>query len=263
MKIEPLSNNRFFLYEHLTRAKRFHCSVSGVYQYDVTDLLVELNRQKAEGRAISFVSLLVKATALVLERHPRMNRHLFHGLFRKFEVDFGTISCTLIVHRFGPDGEDILFPVIIDRPHERTMDDIYDEIRHFKKAPLNEIPQIGAFERIKKMPRFMIRWFSYKARSDPRFYMKYFGTYGLSSMLIEGWGPQAGHGVASVGSGFQPGVMKDTPVVVDGEIVIRKMLTLGILVDHYLLDGADAARAMMEMRGLLETNVLLESGDGP
>ena len=167
MKVMPLTNNRFFLYEHLSRAKRFHCSVSGVYAFDVTDLLEGLQAAKAAGRQLSLVSLLVHATGLLMERYPRLNHHLFHGLFRKFEVDFGKISCTLIVHRRLEDGEDILFPVILESPHQRTPDDLYQEIRRFKTLPLSEVPQIAAFERVKTMPRLALRWFSYKARSDP------------------------------------------------------------------------------------------------
>ena len=258
MKVTPLSNNRFFLYEHLNRARRFHCSVSGVYRYDVTDLVAELERQRAAGRKVSLVTLLVRATGILLARHPRLNRHLFHGLFRKVEVEFDTISCTLIVHRKLAEGEDILFPVILERPHERTPDDLYAEVRRMKTMPLDEVPQIAAFERVKKMPRLALRWFSYKSRSDPSFYLKYFGTYGLSSMLTDGWGAHAGHGVASVGCGFQPGSMRDEAVAVDGEVQIRKILHLGILVDHFLLDGMDVARAMHDLRAMLETTALLE-----
>ncbi len=44
----------------------------------------------------------------------------------------------------------------------------------------------------------------------------------------------------------------DTPVVRDGEIVIRKMCNLSITLDHRIVDGATAARFMNELIRLLE-----------
>ena len=258
MNIVPFTRNRVFLYEHLTRAKRFHCSVTGTFEYDVTELTAALKAGQAQGRSIGLVALLVKATGLLMEQHPRMNRHVFHRWWKKLEVDFGKISCTLVVWREGPGGEDILFPVLLEEPHTRSVDSIHAEIKHYKTAELSSLPQIQAFERIKKMPPLLMRWFSYKARSDPHFYLRYFGTYGLSSMITRDWGGIGGTALANTGSGFQPGVIRDEPKVVDGEIVIRKMLRLNVIADHYLLDGMDVLRAMQDLRPLLETTQLLE-----
>jgi pyruvate dehydrogenase E2 component (dihydrolipoamide acetyltransferase) len=44
----------------------------------------------------------------------------------------------------------------------------------------------------------------------------------------------------------------DRPVVRDGQIVIRKMGYLAITLDHRLVDGADGARFMTDLVGLLE-----------
>ena len=115
-----------------------------------------------------------------------------------------------------------------------------------------------SFERIKKMPGWQMRWFSYKARSDPRFYLRYFGTYGLSSMLTRDWGGIGGSALANTGSGFQPGVLRDEPKALNGGVVIRKMLRMNVVADHFLLDGMDVLRAMQDLRPLLETTQLIE-----
>ena len=257
MDIIPFTANRVFVYEHLNRAKRFHCSVTGTFEYDVTELVAAIDEARAQGRSIGLVALLVKATGMLMEQHPRMNRHVFHRMWKKLEVDFQKISCTLIVLREGPAGEDILFPVLLEEPHSRSVEDIHAEIKHYKTAELSTLPQIQAFERIKKMPHWQMRWFSYKARSDPKFYLRYFGTYGLSSMLTRDWGGIGGSALANTGSGFQPGVLRDEPKVIDGAIVVRKMLRLNVVADHFLLDGMDVLRAMQDLRPLLETNQLI------
>lgn len=46
--------------------------------------------------------------------------------------------------------------------------------------------------------------------------------------------------------------MKDTPVAVEGAIVIRPILTLVLVADHRLVDGALAARFLARVKELLE-----------
>ena len=54
------------------------------------------------------------------------------------------------------------------------------------------------------------------------------------------------------------GKVQDKPVVVGGEIVIRKILPLTLSFDHRIADGADAARFVTEMvRQLSDPNLLL------
>jgi pyruvate dehydrogenase E2 component (dihydrolipoamide acetyltransferase) len=48
------------------------------------------------------------------------------------------------------------------------------------------------------------------------------------------------------------GALRDVLARVDGEIVDRKLLTLRLSCDHRMLYGADAARFLADIRGLLE-----------
>jgi pyruvate/2-oxoglutarate dehydrogenase complex dihydrolipoamide acyltransferase (E2) component len=49
------------------------------------------------------------------------------------------------------------------------------------------------------------------------------------------------------------GRIAERPVVVDGRIEARPTMTLALSFDHRILDGADADRAMTDLRGLLES----------
>lgn len=48
------------------------------------------------------------------------------------------------------------------------------------------------------------------------------------------------------------GRIKDRPAVVDGEVVVRKMMWLSLTFDHRLVDGAPAARFFRYIKGLIE-----------
>src|SRR3546814_6031691 len=46
--------------------------------------------------------------------------------------------------------------------------------------------------------------------------------------------------------------VKEMPVVVDGDLEIRKMMNLSLSCDHRVVDGWDAASFIQELRKLLE-----------
>ncbi|HYH27236.1 MAG TPA: 2-oxo acid dehydrogenase subunit E2 [Actinomycetota bacterium] len=47
--------------------------------------------------------------------------------------------------------------------------------------------------------------------------------------------------------------MKPRPIVVDGEIEARPAVTLSLSFDHRWIDGAEADRALTDLRKLLES----------
>ena len=51
--------------------------------------------------------------------------------------------------------------------------------------------------------------------------------------------------------------IQDRPVVVDGEIVIRKMMYMSISFDHRWIDGAEGARFMSDLARLVSNPGLL------
>ncbi len=252
-RIIPFTKNRQAIYDLLTRAKRFHCPISGTYEYDATDLLAAIERARTAGRAVGLTACLVRATSLVLERYPRLNHHLFHGLFRKVEVEWDEIACNLIVMREDDaTRERVLFPVVIPGSNRLTLEEIHAVIKRHKEAKLDDLPQIQAMRRLERLPRLLLKYASYKIRSDPRFYRRHFGTYGLSSLVTQGFGGVAGHAVANTAASFFPGTIADRPRAVAGEVVVRKVLSVMIVADHYLLDGQDILEAMAYLRDLLE-----------
>ncbi len=48
------------------------------------------------------------------------------------------------------------------------------------------------------------------------------------------------------------GRIEDKPVVKGGKIVIRKIMPISFTYDHRILDGAEAARFLNDLRALLE-----------
>jgi pyruvate dehydrogenase E2 component (dihydrolipoamide acetyltransferase) len=70
------------------------------------------------------------------------------------------------------------------------------------------------------------------------------GSYGVESLIGIINPPQAA--ILGVGSALQK------PVVEDGEVVVRTVMKLALSADHRVTDGAEGARFIKEIQGILE-----------
>lgn len=251
-RVIPISKNRTVIIDLLTRAKRFHCPVTTAWQFEAEALERARKKVEVNGRPLSMTACIVKATSQLLRIHPRFNHHIFTGMFRRYEVAFDRVCCTLIVRRRDQDGEHVLFPLMLERSDEISIEEIQEIIDHHKNGKIEDLPQFQTMERVKKMPRLALSWFSYKARSDYRFYRRYFGTYGISEMAVGSFGPRGGHTIANTAAAFVVGPLFDTPEVEDGKIVMRKMQGITLIADHFVLDGVDILTGMNTLGRLLK-----------
>lgn len=250
-KVVPFTKHREVVYDLLTRAKRFHCPVTTSWDVEVSALEAARRRLLVNGRPVGLTACLVRATALTLVEHPRLNHHLFHGLLGKYEVDFEQIRCNLVVARRGPDGETVILPLVIDRADEVPLAQVQEVIDHHRTAPLETLPQFAALQRLKRLPRLALKWFSWRVRSDHRFYSRYFGTYGVSTLSAHGVSAHAVSTYANTGAAFLCGGVQARPVVKGGQLAAGQVLTIALVADHYLLDGLEMTAAMRTLVKLL------------
>ena len=250
-RIVPISRNRHFIMDLLSRARRFHCPVSTAWQFDVTALDACRLATRVDGRVLSMTACLIKATSLVLRAFPRFNHHLFSGLFGRYEVAFDTICCTVIVMRRGAGGERILLPLRIENSDVLGVEEIQRLLDRHRYAPLEELEQFRAIEPLKRLPRLALSLFSFMARSDHRFYRRHFGTYGISEMAVGSFGPRGGHVLANTAAAFVIGPLFDGVATGQGCGARRKFQGLTLVADHYILDGIDMLMGMRALESLL------------
>ena len=75
------------------------------------------------------------------------------------------------------------------------------------------------------------------------------GMFGIDEFTAIVNPPQVG--ILAVGS------MTDTPVVRDGQVVVRPMMNLVLTYDHRVIDGAPAAQFLSRVKELLENPYLM------
>jgi len=189
---------------------------------DVTALLRHRAELRADGEVPTVNDLVIKAAALALRNHPRVNStYRDGGLTLHSRINVGVAVDT-------DDGS--LTPVIADADR-KDLDEIATEVRRLsERARSSEITppeQAGATFSISNV-----------------------GMLGITSSE-----PVVNPGQAAK---LAVGAVTARPVVRDGEIVPGEIMILDLSCDHRVLHGGEAARFLAEIKTNLEDPGLLE-----
>jgi pyruvate dehydrogenase E2 component (dihydrolipoamide acetyltransferase) len=177
----------------------------------------ELKQGLAEGAAApSYNDFVVKASALALRSHPRAN-----GAYRdgRFEI-YGRVNVGIAVAAEGG----LVVPVIEDADQQplgsiaAEARALAEKVRDGRVTP----PELAG----------------------GTFTVSNLGMYGVGQFTAVINSPQAA--ILAVGA------MSPRAVVVDGEVAIRRVVSLTLTCDHRILYGAQAAEFLAEIRSNLE-----------
>jgi len=189
---------------------------------EAVDLRKRLKAAANEGQSVpSFNDFVVKASALALLDFPRAN-----GAYRdgKFEL-YSRVNVGVAVA--GQDA--LVVPTVFDAD-TKSLGQISRETR-----ALAERVRAGAIT----PPEL----------SSGTFTVSNLGMFGIQSFVAVINPPQAA--ILAVGA------MAPTPVVRDGEVVVRNIMRLTLACDHRILYGADAAEFLGRIRERLENPLQL------
>jgi pyruvate dehydrogenase E2 component (dihydrolipoamide acetyltransferase) len=176
-----------------------------------------VNRLLAEGEGkISINDFILKATASALARHPEVNSHWKGDSIRRFgRVHLGVAVAT---------EEGLITPVIRDA-HAKGLLQISTEIR--------ELAARGREKRLRP-----------EEYTGSTFSVSNLGMFGIHEFTGVINPPEAG--IVAVGG------VEDTPVALEGEVVVRPLMKVTMSCDHRVIDGATGARFLQTLKELLE-----------
>ncbi len=192
-------------------------------EFDVTRVaeLREAMIQQGPEYKVSFNDILIKATATALAQHPEVNAHWTGDAIRQFNrVHIGMAVAV-------PDG--LITPVIFDA-NEKGLADIAAEARELAGR---------ARERRLKPEEYTGSTFS----------ISNLGMFGIDQFTAIINPPEAG--ILAIGA------VEEKPVVVEGDLVIRKRLRVTMSCDHRVIDGATGAKFLQTLRRLIENPLML------
>jgi pyruvate dehydrogenase E2 component (dihydrolipoamide acetyltransferase) len=211
-----------------TIAKRLSQSMQTAPHYYMTsvidtgklaELRLQINEYAAKDPApvkVSFNDLIIKAVALVLVQMPQVNVSFAEDhLIQKKQVHIGMAVAL---------EQGLIVPVIRNADQRRILEIARESQR------LAELARIG-----KLRPEDF---------SGGTFTVSNLGMFDVDSFTAVINPPESA--ILAVGS------ITPTPVVVDGQVVVRNRMKVTLSSDHRAIDGATAARFLQEVKRLLE-----------
>lgn len=223
-RTEPLSRMRQAIARRMLASKQQQPHYYLTLDIDMTaalDFRKQVNAAASETQRVSINDLVVKACALALERHPKFNAAFGEdGLVYHDDVNI----CIGIALEEG-----LIAPAIPDCQAKglgRIAADAKDIIERAKSGKLTA-----------------------EEYSAGTFTITNLGAFGVETLIGIINPPQAA--ILGVGS------VMPKAVVVENEVVVRQVMKVALSADHRVSDGAEGARFIKEIQGLLESPVSL------
>lgn len=186
----------------------------------IAELREAMIAQGAEYK-VSFNDIIIKATATALAQHPEVNAHWTGDAIRQFNRVHVGVAVAV--------AEGLITPVIFDA-NEKGLSQIAAEARELAGR---------ARERKLKPEEYTGSTFS----------VSNLGMFGIDQFTAIINPPEAG--ILAIGA------VEEKPVVIDGDLVIRKRLRVTMSCDHRVIDGATGAKFLQTLRRLIENPLML------
>jgi pyruvate/2-oxoglutarate dehydrogenase complex dihydrolipoamide acyltransferase (E2) component len=229
-------------------------------EIDITAAREAIRNQKIKtGQGISFTAWIIKCIAQAVSEHKRV-----HALRQgKKLVIFDDVDVTIIIERAVAD-ETLPMSYIIRKANEKTITDIYAEIRIAQKSPVvSGTLQVGTpyapwmmqiFVMLPQFLRNLIFW--RPLLRDPFLVKRMIGTVCVTSLTSFGMTGDRGCMSWGIPVGIQPlligvGGIAKRPGIVHEQIVNREYLGLTVVFDHDVTDGAPVARFIRRLQELM------------
>lgn len=210
----------------------------------VEQLRLELNKR---GQKVTVTAVMLKAIALAQLKHPATRSSILP--FNRVVTLNDIVGCFTVERMV--DGEPAVYFGTVKAPHQKSLQQIAKELKENGELEISQVPQLDMEHKFARFPWWLRRavlWIGSRIPSARLMCLD--ATFGISSLgkyAIQGLIPPC-----VCASTFGIGAVEKRAVVRGGEIVIRPMISISLNFDHRVIDGAPAARFLLEIRSLLE-----------
>jgi len=230
--------------------------VKGLIEFDITEGITKIQEHKKNtGEKISITAWLLKCIGQAASEHKEVHSMM---MGKKKVITFDDVDISITVEK-TVSGAKSPMPLVIRKTNKKIVKQINDEIRKAQSEQVNEATVLGSHDIKKKvkyylsLPKFFRRFLIKRRLKDPIKVKQLMGTIIVTSVgmfgKLHGWPiPTTNHPLA-----FGVGAITKKPGVVDNEIEIREYLTMTILFNHDVVDGAPATRFVSRLGELIES----------
>src|SRR3954469_535099 len=192
----------------------------------------------------SWQVLFMKAYALVGANHPPLRRALLQFPWPRL-YEHPWMNCALAIER-SYLGEHGVFVGLFRAPEQQTIDQLQEALSWYKHQPLEKVGVYRRALRVSRAPtvvRRLLWWSTLNISGFKR--AKRFGTFGLTS--YGALGAESLHPISPL-----------TTTLTFGPISSAGDVTVKLIYDHRVLDGAYIARRLRDIEHTLNNEILNE-----
>ena len=196
---------------------------------------------------MTVTAFILKAVAIAQKSHPLSRTFYLPG--RRI-VTYEDVVAGFTVERLV-DNEPIVFFGEIEHADDKPLLELADELKEYSDGDLMSVKKLKEQILFAQMPwlvRQLIWCLGYWFPALRLLCMK--ATFGVSSLGALGVSLVCGPSVCT--SVFGVGEVEERVVVRNGELAVRPIMTLALCFDQRVMDGAQAARFLRDVRLLLE-----------
>lgn len=212
-------------------------------------VLREKAKAKPDAEVPGVVAMVMFATGRALSAHPMANGVVtgkWRPKFHRFPAVHGKFSLDKEI-----DGVRCVGSGMVSHADTKSLAQIQAEVDLLKRTPLAQWPEFPQLKKLQSLPVPVGRWLFGKLMNNPATKHKLQGSFAVTSL---GHRP-VGHFIPQIGASVTLGVgqIQSKAVVENGAIVSRDMLPLTLAFDHRVIDGAEAADLLQDLKQGLES----------
>jgi pyruvate/2-oxoglutarate dehydrogenase complex dihydrolipoamide acyltransferase (E2) component len=211
------------------------------------DTEVDVSRLRGAPRH-SMVTHVLYSAARVLAKHPEANAAI-QGRLRPKVARYPFVNGKVALDKVL-DGQRVVLATVVPNVHELSRAEIQRHVDRVRDGDPAQLPDFAGIRALHSMHplRALIRF--RRAARSLRIRPMLTGTFAVTSL-----GHRAVDSFHSVGGTtitLGIGRILDRPVVRDGSVVVAPVMRLSLTFDHRVIDGAEAADILTEIKESLE-----------
>lgn len=257
MRISPVARQRRHTFFFLDQLRDF----SPVFldtEVDMTAVRGHRAAARAAGHRYSVVSYLLLVTGRVLAAHPDANAAI-SGRLRARVARYDRVNGKLTLDK-TVDGQRVVLAAVLPDLHTASLDDIQRQVDHYRDGDPDEMPEFAQLRKLHQAPALLGRAVFRLGTRPLRRRGDAFGTFAVTSLGHRPVDSFQSVGGTTVTLGV--GQVADRPVVRDGRLAIAPLMRLSLAFDHRVIDGAEAADILTEIKSGLESFAPAAEADG-
>jgi pyruvate/2-oxoglutarate dehydrogenase complex dihydrolipoamide acyltransferase (E2) component len=233
---------------HFLREIRSFAPVFLDTEVEMTAVREHREAAKEAGRRYSAVTYVVHAASRALAKHPDANAAI-RGRLRPRLATYSGVDAKVTLDK-TINGRRVVLSTVFPGTHEASLDEIQDRVGRFRDGDPAVMPEFAGARKLHRLPWLLGRLAFAAAVRPLERRAKMFGTLAITSLShrpVDGF-----HSVGGTTVTLGLGRIADRAVVRDGAVVVAPVMRLSLAFDHRVIDGAEAADLLADIKDGLE-----------